>query len=196
MRTLVIPIVFIAILASTTSFAGMYDLEIHASRSDLEARFNADLPLDKAVFSTGLGVLYRDDDYKLADIKLTLGKELLAPALRVSIGLKGVLGNVERDQKEGDVMAVGVLAAATYPIPQTISPLPVEVSAGVSFAPGPFRFSDSERYLELRTGLDFRVVENGAIILGYRHIHARLDNSYGRWKISDSVLFVGYRLNY
>jgi len=196
MKKIVVQIVFATLIMSTTSFASMYNIDLHASRSDLEARFNADLPLDKAVFSTGLGVLYRDDDYKLADIKLTLGKELLAPALRLIIGLKGVSGNVERDQREGDVMAVGVLAAATYPIPQTISPLPVEVSADVSFAPDPFCFSDSERYLELRTSLDFRVGKSGAIILGYRHIHARLDNNHGRWKISDSVLFIGYRLNY
>ena len=196
MKKIAVQIVFATLIMSTSSFASMYDLGLHVSRSDLEARFHADLPLGKAIFSTGLGVLYRDDDYKIADIKLTLGKELLAPKLRLSLGLKGVLGNVERDQKEGDVMAVGALVAATYPIPQTISPLPVEVSAGVSFAPDPFCFSDSERYLELRTSLDFRVVENGAIILGYRHIHARLDNNHGQWKISDSVFFVGYRLSY
>lgn len=196
MKKIIIPIVFITILASTTSFASMYDLELTASRSDLEARFNAALPLDKGIFSTGLGVIYRDDDYRIADMKLTLGKKLLAPELRLSLGLKGVLGNVERDQKEGDLMAVGVLVAAKYPIPQTISPIPIEVSAGVSFAPDPFCFSDSERYLEVRTSLDFRVVENGAIILGYRHIHARLHDNYGQWKISDAVFFIGYRLNY
>jgi hypothetical protein len=196
MKKIISQIVFITILASTTSFAGMYDLEVNATRSDVEARYSADLPLNKAIFSTGLGVIYRDDDYKIADMKLTLSKELLAPKLRLSLGLKGVLGDVDRDQKEGDLMAVGVLIAAKYPIPQTISPIPVEVSAGVALAPDSFCFSDSERYLELRTSLDFSVAENGAIILGYRHIHARLDNNYGQWKISDSVFFVGYRVRY
>ena len=196
MKKIIVPIVFITLLIATTSSAGIYDLEVNASRSDLEARFNANLPLDKGIFSTGLGLIYRDNDYKIADMKLTLSKNLLAPELRLSLGLKGVLGNVERDQKEGDLMAVGVLVAAKYTIPQTISPLPIEVSAAVSFAPNPFCFSDSERYLEVRTGLGFPVVENGAIILGYRHIHARLDNNQGQWKISDAAFFVGYRLSY
>jgi hypothetical protein len=196
MKKIIVQIVFITILASTTSFASMYDLELNASRSDVEARYSANLPLDTGIFSTGLGVIYRDDDYRIADMKLTLGKKLLAPELRLSLGIKGVLGNVERDQKEGDLMAVGVLAEARYPIPQTISPIPIEVSGGVSFAPDPFCFSDSERYLEVRTSLDFRVVENGAIILGYRYIHARLDDDQGQWKISDAVFFVGYRLRY
>ncbi len=196
MKKIVVQIVFIAMLSSTTSFAGIYDLEVNASRSDLEARYNATLPLDKGTFSTGLGAIYRDDDYKIADMKLTLGKELLAPELRLNLGLKGVAGNVERDQKKGDLMAVGVLVEAKYPIPQTISPIPIEVSAGVSFAPDTFCFSDSERYLEVRTSLDFRVAKNGGVILGYRYIHARLHDSYGQWKISDAALFVGYRLNY
>jgi hypothetical protein len=197
MKKIIAQIVFIALLTSTTAFAGIYDLEVNASRSDLEARYNATLPLDKGSFSTGLGAIYRDHNYKIADVKLTVGKEdLFVPELRFDLGLKGVAGDVERDQKEGDLMAVGVLVSAKYPIPQTISPIPVGVSAGVSFAPEPFCFSDSKRYLELRASLDFRVVKNGEILLGYRYINARLHNDHGQWKISDAVLFVGYRLSY
>jgi hypothetical protein len=196
MKRLAIQILFIALLTSAPSFAGIYELELTASGSDLEARYSADLPLDKGIFSTGLGAIYRNEDYKLADMKLTLGRELWAPGLLIHLGLMGVAGEVERDQKKGDLTAVGALVSARYPIPQTVAPLPIGVSAGISFAPDASCFSDSERYLDMRASLDFRVMKNGKILLGYRYIHARLHNSYGPWKISDATLFVGYRLHY
>jgi hypothetical protein len=196
MKKIIAQIVFIALLTSTPSFAGIYELELTASRSDLEARYRADLPLDSGIFSTGLGAIYRNDDYKIADMKLTLGKELWAPGLILHLGLKGVAGEVERDQKKGDLTGVGVLVLARYRIPQTISPLPLGVSAGASFAPGPLCFSDAERYIDVSTSLDFRIMENGEILFGYRYIRARLDDNHGKWNISDATLFLGYRLSY
>lgn len=196
MKKIIVQIVFIVALTSTPSFAGIYELEVTASRSNLEARYCADLPLGQGILSTGLGAIYRNADYWIANMKLTLGKELWAPGLRLDLGLKGVAGEVERDRNKGDLMAVGVLVSARYRIPPTISPLPIGVSAGVSFAPEPFCFSDAERYIDVRTSLDFRVAENGEILLGYRYIHARLEDNQGRWRISDATLFLGYRLSY
>jgi hypothetical protein len=196
MKRFVIQIAFIALLTSTPSFAGIYELEVTASSSDLEVRYRADLPLDQGFLSTGLGAVYRNADYWTADMKLTLGKELWAPGLRLDLGLKGAAGEVERDRKRGDLTAVGVLVSANYRIPQTISPLPLGVSAGISFAPEPFCFSDAERYIDVRTSLDFRVAKDGEILLGYRSIRARLDDNQGKWNISDATLFVGCRLRY
>jgi len=196
MKKIIAQIVFIVLLTSTPSFAGIYEFEVTASRSDLEARYSADLPLDQGILSTGLGAIYRNDDYKIADMKLTLGTELWAPGLRLHLGLKGVLGEVERDKKKGNLTAVGILISGKYLIPQTISPLPLGVSAGVSFAPGPLCFSDAESYIDVRTSLDFRIVKNGEILFGYRYIRARLKDNQGKWNISNATLFVGYRLSY
>jgi hypothetical protein len=196
MKRYVIQIVFIALLASTPSFAGIYELELKASRRDLEVRYYADLPLGKGILSTGLGALYRNDNYKIADMKLTLGKELWESGLRFHLGLKGLAGEVEKDHNKGDLAAVGVLISAQYPVPQSISSLPLRVSAGVSFAPEPFCFSDTQRYIDVRTSLDFRVTKNGEMLLGYRYIRARLEDNRGKWNIIDGTLFLGYRLSY
>jgi hypothetical protein len=189
-------IVFITLIMSTSSFASTYDLEVNASCSALEARFNATLPLERGFLSTGIGAIYNDDDYKIADTKLTLGNGILLPELRLNVGVKGVVGNIERDHTDGDLMAVGFLFSAHYPIPPTISPIPIGISAGASFAPDPLCFLDSDKYLEVRTSLDFRIVKNGAIILGYRYIQVRLDDNNGHWEMSDATLFVGYQLRY
>jgi len=196
MIKIIVPIVFITLIMSTSSFASTYDLEVNASCSALEARFNATLPLERGFLSTGIGAIYNDDDYKIADMKLALGDGMLLPDLRFQLGLKGVLGSIEKDHTDGDLMAVGFLFSVKYSIPETISPIPIDISAGASFAPDPLCFLDSDKYLEVRTSLDFRVVKNGAIILGYRYIEVRLDDNHGHWDMSDATLFVGYQLRY
>ena len=196
MKKVIAQIVLITIIMSGTSFAGIYDLEVNASHSALEARFNATLPLEKGFLKTGIGAIYNDDDYKIADVKLTFSNEILLPELRYNLGFKGVLGNIEKDSKDGDLMAIGFLLSVKYTILEAVSPIPIDVSAGFSLAPDPLCFSGSDRYLEVRTSLDFFIVKNGAIILGYRYIKVRLDDNYGKWEMSDGTFFVGYQLRY
>jgi len=196
MKTIIVHIFCVILITSTPALAGIYTLEVNASRFYFEGRYNAYLPLGEGIFSTGLGGVYRDDDYKLLDTKLVLGKELFAPGLRLNIGLEGVAGEVEQDRNEGDLMAVGLLASAIYSLPETISPLPIQVSASVSYAPDPVCFSDSDRYRTVRTSLGVRVAENAEVLLGYRYFYTHVNDHGERWKVSDALLYVGYRLSY
>ena len=196
MKKIIGLVVFITIIMSRVSFASTYYLEVNAGHSALGARFGATLPLEQGFLTTGIGAIYSDDDYKIANVKLTLGKEVLLPELRFDLGFKGVLGNIEKGYKDGDLMAAGLLFSGRYTIPETISALPIGVSVGFSLALDPLCFKDSDRYLEVRTSLDFCIVKNGAIVLGYRHIKVRLDDNHGQWEMSAGTLFAGYQLRY
>jgi len=196
MKKIIGQIVFITIIMSSVSFASMYGLEVNASHSALEARFDATLALEKGFLTTGIGGIYTEDDYRIADVKLTLGNGILLPELRFNLGFKGVLGNIEKDHKDGDLMAIAFLFSGKYTIPETISLIPIDVSVGFSLAPDPLCFLDSDGYLEVRTSLSFFIVESGAIILGYRYIKVGLDDNNGQWEMSDGNLFVGYQLRY
>jgi len=196
MKKIIGQIVFFTLIMTSVSFANTYDLELNVGNSVLEARFNAKLPLDENFLTTGIGVIYNDDDYKIVDTKLALSGEAFLPELTFNLGFKGVLGNMEKDYKDGDLMAVGFLLLGKYAIPEIILPIPVDVSVGFTFAPDPLCFSDSEKYLEFRTGLDFHIIKSGVITLGYRYIKAHFDNNYGQWDTSDGTLFIGYRMMY
>ena len=196
MKRIIGQIVCFTLIMTSVSFAGPYDLEVNVGSSVLEARFNATLPLEQNNLTTGIGVIYNDDDYKIADVKLALGGEAFLPELTFELGFKGLLGNMEKDYKDGDLMAVGFLLLGKYVIPEIILPIPVDVSAGFAFATDPLCFSDSEKYLEFRTGLDFHIITNAIITLGYRYIKADFDNNYGQWDTSDGTLFIGYRMMY
>ena len=196
MKKVISQIFFIIIITSNVSFASIYDLELNVGQSTQEARFNATLPLEEGFFTTGIGAIYNDDDYKIGYMKLALGKEILLPELKFSLGFRGLWGNMEEDGRDGDLMAIGLMLTGKYVIPEDILPLPVAISADFSLAPDPLSFSDSDRYLEFRTSLECFIVENGAINLGYRHIKVRLEDNRGQWEISDETLFIGYKIRY
>ena len=196
MKKIIGQIVFFTLIISSVSFANTYDLELNVGHSVLEARFNATLPLEQNFLTTGVGVIYNDDDYKIVDAKLALSGEAFLPELTFTLGFKGLLGNMEKGYKDGDLMAVGFLLLGKYAIPEIILPIPVDVSVGFTFAPDPLCFSDSEKYLEVRTGLDFHIIKSGIITLGYRYIKAYFDNNYGQWDMSDGTIFIGYRMLY
>jgi len=196
MKKIIGQIVFFTLIISGVSFAHTYDLELNVGRSVLEARFNATLPLEQNFLKTGVGVIYNDDDYKIVDATVALSGEAFLPELTFNLGFKGLLGNMEEGVRDGDLMAVGFLLAGKYAIPEIILPIPVDFTAGFTYAPDPLCFSDSEKYLEISTGLDFHIITSGIITLGYRYIKADFENNYGRWDKSDGTIFIGYRILY
>jgi hypothetical protein len=189
-------IVFIMVITSGISFAGTYELEVNAGPSAVEGRLDKTMNIEQGLLTAGIGALYNDDDYKIANLKLTLGNGISSPELRFDLGFKGVLGTIEKGSRDGDLTALGFLFLGKYSIPETISPLPIDVSVGFSYAPDSLCFSDSDRYLDLRASLDFRIVKNAAIMLGYRYIKVRLDDNRGHWEMSDEAVFVGYELRF
>jgi len=196
MKKIIGQIVFFTLIMTSVSFASNYDLEVNVGHSALETRFNATLPLEQNYLTTGIGAIYNDDDYKIVDVKLALSGEAFLPELTFELGFQGLLGNMEEGVKDGDLIAVGFLLAGKYAIPEIILPIPVDVSVGFTFAPDPLCFSDSKKYLAVKAGLDFHIITNGIITLGYRYIKADFDNNDGQWDTSDGTLFIGYRMMY
>jgi len=189
-------IVFIAITMSGVSFADTYHWRLSAGRSALEGRFDVTREIDQGLLTAGVGAVYSNnsDDYKIADVKFSLGNEIFVPGLRCDLGFKGLFGDVEKDHRDGDLMAMGFLLSAAYETPRTISPIPVVVSVAVCASPEPLCFLDSERYLEIETNLSVHIIENGAIVLGYKYIKVRIDDDPGHWNMSDDFVFIGFQL--
>jgi hypothetical protein len=189
-------IVFIILITSGICFASTYELEVSADHSAIEGRLDRTLAIKQGLLTTGIGAIYNDDDYKIANVKLTLGNGISLPELRLNLGFKGVLGDIEKGNRDGDLMAVGFLLLGRYSIPETISPIPIDVSVGFSYAPDSLCFLDSDKYLDFRTSLDFHIVKNATIILGYRYIKVRFDDNRGNWEMSDDAVFVGCQLKF
>jgi hypothetical protein len=188
--------ILLALFVSSISFAGTHLIELNASQSTIEGEYDHKMPADYGFLTAGIGAFYSEDKYSIGHAKFTLGDGISSAGLRFNLGFKGVLGNVEKNSKEADLMAIGFLFSGTFTIPETILPLPVDFSMNLSIAPEPLCFLDSDRYMDFRTSLDFRIVKNAAIILGYRYIETKLEQDHGNWETSDGTLFIGYRLEF
>ncbi len=195
-RKIIGQIAFIIMISSGISFASTYELEVNAGHSAIEGRLDRTQAIKRGLLTTGVGGVYNDDDYKIANVKVTLGNGTSLPELRFNLGFKGVLGNIEKGNKDGDLRAIGFVLLGKYSIPETISPIPIDVSVGFSYAPDSLCFSDSDRYLDFRASLDFRIVKNAAIVLGYRYFKVQFDEKSGHWEMSDDAVFIGYQLRF
>ena len=191
-------IVFLTIAMTGIAFANTYQLELNASHSSVEARFDIVQDLDVGLLITGIGGVYNDndDDYKIADVKVAMGSEMLISGLNCALGFKGLLGEIEFDNIDGELGAIGFLLSAVYDIPKTVATIPLQVLAEVTVAPGPLCFIDSDKYLEIKTGLGIHILENAAIIVGYRHVDIHFDKGLANRKMSDDVISVGYQLSF
>ncbi len=132
----------------------------------------------------------------MADVKVALGNEILIPGLNCALGFKGLLGEIEFDNIDGELGAIGFLLSAVYDIPKTVATIPLQILAEVTVAPKPLCFIDSDKYLEIKAGLGIHILENAAIIVGYRHIDIHFDKELANRKMSDDIISVGYRLSF
>ncbi len=195
-KAIIGPAILLVLLVSSTSFAGTHLIELNASQSTIEGEYDHKMPVEYGFLTAGIGALYSEDEYRIGHAKFTLGDGISSAGLRFNLGFKGVLGNVEKNSREADLMAIGFLFSGTFTIPETILPLPVDFSLTLSMAPEPLCFLDSDRYMDFRASLDLRIVKNAAIILGYRYLKTRLEQDQGNWETSDGTLFIGYRLEF
>jgi hypothetical protein len=195
-KTIIGLFIFLTSIFSSISYAGTHSVELNASRSSIEGGYDYIMPVEYGFLGTGVGVLYSDDDYRIGNARFTLGNGISSAGLRFSLGFKGILGNVEENSKEADVMAFAFLFTGIFTIPETIVPIPVDFSLNISIAPEPLCFLDSDRYIEYRASLDFKIVKNAAVMLGYRRIETHLEQDQLTWEKSDGSLFIGYRLRF
>jgi hypothetical protein len=189
------------IITSGISFADnadKYHFELGASSSGLEARLDVTRTCDQGYLTAGVGGVYEDndDEYRIVDVKVVFGNEMLMDQLTCELGFKGLLGDIEEDRRDGDLAAIGFLLSAAYEIPKTVSPIPVEVSTSVCVAPGPLSFLDSERYGEIGIGVGFQIIENASIVLGYKHIKVHIHEHHRHWTMRDDAVSIGLRLRF
>ena len=198
MKKIIGSIVFITIVMSGVTFADTYQFELNAGYSCVGVRFDIVQDLDQGVLITGIGGVCNDndDEYMIADAKVALGSEMLIPGVKCSLGFKGLLGEIEFDNVDGDLGAIGFLLSVAYDIPKTVATIPLQVSIEVIAAPNPLCFIDSDKYVEMRAGLGLHILENAAVVLTFRHIDVHFDEGLANRKMSNNAVFVGYQLSF
>ena len=199
MKKLLIFIIAVFMIASESAAADFYQFHLSAGRSSINASLDAKRYINSGYLKTGIGGIYvsnDDEEYTIANVKLAVGNETLYPGLRCDLGFKGLIGSVEKEQNEGDIGAIGFFGSVAYILSERISPIPIEISAGVCWVPDMLSFTDLDNYLEINAGIGVYIVDNAAIVFSYKHFDIRMDNDPGEWKMKDGVALIGLELTF
>jgi len=194
MRKVLLCMMVIAGLVAGPCWADGYDADLTVGNTSIEGGFHLKKDLDNGFWRAGGTALYTDDndtDYKWLELDFTVGSETMQPGLTCEVGLKGVGGDGEDNGLEGDIGVLAFAGRVGYVFPQHGMPVPVEVFAGIAYAPEILSFRDSEQYLAYQIGVGVRIVQNASIVLKYNAYDVDM-NSEGRdWDINNSNIRFG-----
>ena len=108
--------------------------------------------------------------------------------LKVGLGIKGEFTDIDGD----DFVAVPLGIEVEYKLPLN-SPVAVYAGGVFYYAPGPLCFSDADRYIETRASIDFEVIRNGRITVGYRDVETDVKT---RDVTYNETLCAGFKLRF
>jgi hypothetical protein len=174
--------------------AETFDLDLSAGSTSVTGGVHFKSYLESGYFRVGGSAVYTDDDeteYTLGSLDLTVGSDTMVPGLTCDVGLRGIYGSVDDNGYSGDVGALGFTGTAGYLFPSRMIPIPFEVFGGITWAPGPLAFLDTDNYLEMNAGVGLRIMRNASIILSYTNYHIEMESGPGDWTLTDDVFRLG-----
>jgi hypothetical protein len=189
MRKVLLCMIVLAGLAIGPCWADGYDVDLTVGNTSIEGGFHLKNDLANGFWRAGGTALYTDDsdtDYKWLELDFTVGSETMQPGLTCEVGLKGVAGDGEDKGLNGDIGAMAFAGRVGYVFPQRGMPVPVEVFAGIAYAPEILSFRDTEQYLAYHIGIGVRIVQNASIVLKYNAYDVDMDSEGRKWDIDNS----------
>lgn len=173
-----------------------YTCGLRANQSSIEANAEAlmDLSPNPAVLTLGADAVYDSDDFNFIALRALMGSNMLTKGLTGKLGFKGVLGTAERTGPDSNLINLGFMIAASYDLSDAFPAyiVPLTVSASYTISPQPLCFNDTKEYQEFTADLDWKIVNNAAINVGYRHLVMKFDSPV-HWQKTDNAGFVGFK---
>ncbi len=192
-RLLTIALATLLLLAGIAS-ANEWDVGLTAGSESINANIHHQTYLYNGYLRIGGSGVYMDDDpekYKWASLDFAAGSDLLAPGLKMDVGLRGLVGSAEDLSHSGDLGAVAFAGGADYYFSPRIMPVPLELFSRLTWAPSPLCFMDGDQFLEFTAGAGIRVVSMASIRLSYTAHRLDFDSGPGSWDLKDEAFRIG-----
>jgi len=187
------------VLMSAVCSANSLELDLTAGSTSVSGGVHYKNYVESGYFRVGGSVVHTDDDeveYTIGSLDLTVGSDTLMPGLSCDVGLRGIYGTAEDGNVSGDVGALGFTGGVGYLFPSDMIPIPVEVFGGLTWAPGPLAFIDTEDYLEFNAGVGVRIIRNASIVASYTHYRIEMESGPGDWTLKDDVFRLGLAMRF
>jgi hypothetical protein len=149
----------------------------------------------------GITAIHNVHDYTLLGLHIAWVNEKILHNLRIDMGFKGVGGTVEKNDLTGDMRAISFRLTGEYDLPWDITDDGNEdfsLRSHLSFSPSSLSFSDAESYLHFKTNFDFHIIppKKGSIVLGYRALNVGFEDNSRDLDVTDSGVFLGFKLKF
>jgi hypothetical protein len=196
-----VAVILFLLLVSMSSLcsAEIWEMDLSAGPTSLTGGLHYKQYLDTGYLRVGGTGVYTDDDdtnYKWGSFDFTVGSDTLIPGMTLDVGLRGILGKAEDSDNSGDVGAVGFTSNAGYLFSRDVFPIPLEVFGGLTWAPAPLAFMDTDNYFEANLGVGLRVIKNASIIASYSYYHLKMESGSSDWHLDDNVFRAGLLLRF
>ena len=154
---------------STTALADTVDINLRDSSAQFQYKSSMGRDaLGKTEFH--MGVLYADSKNVLGDLGLLVKDELggNAPGFSVGVGIKGVFARVKGNNpavSDASALALGAMIRYSPPASPRLG-----IVGQAYLSPNIVTFGDADRYVETNARLEFEVIPQAVVYLGYRRI--------------------------
>ena len=188
-KRLFLTLILVGVVFSGTSLAQTFSVELNANANDVEGKFEVRMPNWETSVNLGVGVLYGKDERLISNLNFFLKDEIFMPSLTLGLGFKGLYGYVTSDETDYDIGGVGFMALGEYDFRIDYPRIPVLISLTGSLAPGPMCFADAEQYFDTVLTAYVYIVNNAALLAGYRHVNVKLEVDQNKFTEKDNAVF-------
>ena len=195
--------IIIISIGAVSAFA-LHTAEININDKDLEVNAQFDMGqfnqnIEPNTFFVGgryikadaenSGDKYSDID-PLLEANFLLMKKVGNSGFRLGIGTK--INYTQLSALDFVSVPLGVEGTYTIPVQKLI---PIHLNAAVYYAPKVLAFKDAKDYLETRFSVDFELIKNGSVTVGYRKIETNYDVSGGDFRYNRSA-YLGFKFKF
>jgi len=172
---------------STTALADAFD--INMNDNSVQLQYGASMGRDTLGKSElHFGYLYTNDKNSFADLGILVKNEVgsNAPGVTVGVGIKGLFAKGQN--YDASALAIGGLVR--------FAPFPDKrfgISGLLYLSPNIVTFGDADRYVETGAKLDYEVIPQAVVYLGYRKIAFNLKSSEATL---DEGAIIGVRVSF
>jgi hypothetical protein len=194
MKKALLCILILGVCMITNSWADGYETELTAGNTSIQAGIHYKKELANGFWKAGAAGLYTDDDdteYQWLELDFSVGSDTLKPGLTAEVGIKGIIGDAEENRFSGDVGALAFSGQVGYVFSPNNIPTPLEVFAGLTYAPEIMSFRDTEDFLAYYFGIGVRIVQNASIILKYSAYDVDMEAGPGEWDLDENAIRLG-----
>lgn len=178
---------------STAALADTVDINLRDSSAQFQYKSSMGRDaLGKTEFH--MGVLYANSKNVMGDFGLLVKDELggNAPGFSVGVGLKGVVARVKgNNPMVSDASALALGAMLRYSPPTTPR---LGIVGQAYLSPNIVTFGDADRYAETVARLEFEVIPQAVVYLGYRRVAFGIKNQ--PTAILDEGVHLGVRISF